>query len=67
VRIDAVDEEGKTALMFAVETGQIHLVKYLLDAGANVDVIDKNGLTALRMAKANYSEDIVELLRQHKK
>jgi ankyrin repeat protein len=65
--IDAISEEGKTALMFAVKSSNYRLVKYLLDRGANVDVEDVNGLTALRMAKANFAENIVALLRQYKK
>jgi len=53
--------------MFAVKAGNVRLVKYLLNAGANIEVVDVNGLTALRMAKANYAENIIELLRKYKK
>jgi len=53
--------------MFAVQSGNIRLVKYLLDAGVKIDITDTDGLTALRMAKANFAEDIADLLRQYKK
>jgi ankyrin repeat protein len=65
--INTVNKQGKTALMFAVESRQIRLITYLLKSGANVNVIDANGLTALRIAKANYSEDVVKLLRRYNK
>jgi len=65
--IDAVNAEGKTALMLAVKAGHVRMVEYLLSVGANIEITDANGLTALRMAKANYAENIINLLRQHKK
>lgn len=65
--IHTVTAEEQTVLMLAVKSGNIRLVKYFLDTGAKMDVSDVNGLSALRMAKANFSENIVQLLRQYKK
>ena len=49
VNIDHTNEEGKTALMLACERGQEDIVHSLLSAGANVNVKDNSGVTALQM------------------
>ncbi len=49
-----VDEQnilGETALMKAAQAGHIDLVKRLLVAGANKILCNKNGKTALDLAK----------------
>lgn len=43
-------EEAKTLLMHAAGTGQSHLVDYLIGAGANVNLQDESGNTALHYA-----------------
>lgn len=48
--INAKDNDGKTALMFAVMESYISIVTELVDAGANVSMQDKEGSTALMMA-----------------
>jgi hypothetical protein len=45
--IDFKDENGKTALMHAVSTGNSNIIEILLLANANVDLKDKDGKTAL--------------------
>lgn len=47
IEINAVDKEGKSALILAAELGFIHCVLVLLDNHADPDCIDKNGKTAL--------------------
>ena len=50
VNIDHTNEEGKTALMLACEKGHEDIVHSLLSAGANVNLQDNNGWTALMRA-----------------
>jgi hypothetical protein len=46
------DQEGKTALMSAAESGNLQVVEHLLERGANPLIQDGNGKTALDFAKA---------------
>jgi hypothetical protein len=46
------DQEGKTALMSAAESGNLQVVQHLLERGANPMIQDGNGKTALDFAKA---------------
>ena len=63
--IDAVDENGRTALMEAVFGGHLGTVQELLDRGANVNAQDFDGWTALMEAAAKSRVDIVRLLLAH--
>lgn len=47
--------EGDTALMHAIGMGNEKIIDLLLDAGANVNVKNENGLTALHLAAASLS------------
>ena len=59
---------NRTPLLVASQNGHLKVVTYLLDARADVSVmVDINGeaYTALKLAKLNGSEKIVELLKKH--
>ncbi len=45
------DQEGRTALMAAVENGRDRVVKHLLERGADVSIKDAAGKTALDIAR----------------
>ena len=66
VNINAVDEEGNTALHLAVDTGQIEVVQFLLNNGADITVKNNDGKTPLHCAcefsKANKHPEIILLL-----
>jgi uncharacterized protein len=49
------NRQGQTTLFFAGETGRTEVVKYLLDHGARVNVMDDMGRTPIDLAKGNES------------
>ena len=58
--IDHTNEEGETALMLACERGHEDIVHSLLSAGANVNLQDNNGKTALMRATSS----IIKMLQK---
>jgi ankyrin repeat protein len=65
------DRQGQTTLFHAAEAGRTQVVKYLLEHGAKVDVVDGKGKTAINLAEGNRgggegrSKEIVALLQSH--
>jgi ankyrin repeat protein len=59
---DAVDPDGRTALMLAAYNGHTETVKLLLDHGARVDAVDLMGHTALMYAASGPFASTVKLL-----
>ena len=64
------DRQGQTTLFFAAEVGRTQVVKYLLDHGAKVDVVDDTGKTPIDLAEGGRggggearSREIVALLK----
>ena len=56
--VDSVaDEEGQTALIAAAESGELRVVRMLLDAGANVNHRNRGGECALSAAVESASVD----------
>ena len=62
-RVDAVDDNGRTALMYACDdgdedcaNGRLAIARALVAAGAQVDAVDKSGGTALMFACVNGDE-----------
>ncbi|CAL7936593.1 unnamed protein product [Xylocopa violacea] len=55
-------QHGQTALMLAVSHGRKDMTQLLLDAGAAVNIQDKDGSTALMCAAEHGHTDIVRLL-----
>eukprot|EP00514_Thraustochytrium_sp_LLF1b_P007246 CAMPEP_0184530728 /NCGR_PEP_ID=MMETSP0198_2-20121128/13122_1 /TAXON_ID=1112570 /ORGANISM="Thraustochytrium sp., Strain LLF1b" /LENGTH=437 /DNA_ID=CAMNT_0026922945 /DNA_START=613 /DNA_END=1926 /DNA_ORIENTATION=- len=61
--VDAVDElTGRSALGWAVLFGQIQCVEVLLEHGADVNVMAKDGTTPLLMCAKEGFEDIADVL-----
>jgi ankyrin repeat protein len=54
----------RTALMVAVQTGNIDIVKALLAKGADVNAKDSTGKTALLLATAAMRQDLIDLLKK---
>ncbi|KAM3347479.1 hypothetical protein ACQJBY_021435 [Aegilops geniculata] len=64
VNVDAVDEAGRTPLVWAiiVKGGQVDIVRYLLDHGANPDNAGRTGITPLHEAVERGHCEVLELL-----
>ena len=60
--VNAIDNEGKTALIWATEEGHIPTVQALLDRKANVKAKALDGTTALAVAKEKDYNEIAKLL-----
>lgn len=56
---------GKTALQVAAHQGHVHIVKYLLALGANVNVVDKEGDSTLHYAAFGNQPEIMRILLQN--
>ncbi|PCH55756.1 MAG: hypothetical protein COC15_04025 [Legionellales bacterium] len=61
-KVNAQDEEGRTALMMASYQGHAAVVKLLLNNGANVYLENNSGATALTIAQLTGKENITMLL-----
>nr|XP_023906870.1 signal recognition particle 43 kDa protein, chloroplastic [Quercus suber] len=61
--VDAVDSDGRTALLFVSGLGSEPCVKLLAEAGSNLDHKDSSGgLTALHLAAGYVKPSVVKLL-----
>lgn len=58
-------DSGATALMVAAHNGSSDLVRILLEHGANKAAIDKNGRTALEIAKLKGHTKVEQILQAH--
>ena len=62
IDVNARNNDGETALIRAVENGNIDISKMLVEAGADVNVRNNDGNTALILASRTGKAAIVELL-----
>lgn len=63
--VDAVDADGRTALLFVSGLGSEACVRLLAEAGADLDHRDRSGgLTALHMAAGYVKPDVAKLLME---
>ena len=58
------DNTGWTALIAAVNKGNVEIVKLLVEYGSHVNIKDREGKTALKQAEEQGNLDIVRILRQ---
>ncbi|AFM23745.1 ankyrin repeat domain-containing protein [Desulfomonile tiedjei] len=63
--LDARTMVGSTALMAAVESGNLEVVKVLIANGADLNVRCRHGETALGLASARNKPEIVQYLEAH--
>ena len=55
--MDAIDEDGQTALMWAAGSGHTDVARMLIEHNANVTIVDSKGLKALDWAITNGHEE----------
>jgi Ankyrin repeats (3 copies)/Ankyrin repeats (many copies) len=60
--LDIRDDEGQTALIRAVRSNNVKIVKMLIEAGAKADIQDNEGKTALIFACTNSYTEIAKML-----
>jgi len=63
--VNAADENGYTALMFAAEKGKLGVVKQLVELGADVNLADVDGNTAFSLAAQRRYLGVVGFLIGH--
>ena len=64
-RIESVDADGRTALMYAAFNGHDKSVQWLLDRGAAVDTRDASGWTPLMFCSSGPFASTAQLLLDH--
>jgi hypothetical protein len=65
ININIQDEEGSTALMYACEEGMEEYIKLLVEAGANLNLQDMYGETALRKVDNPISINIAQRITKY--
>ncbi|KAL9596978.1 MAG: hypothetical protein Q9219_005447 [cf. Caloplaca sp. 3 TL-2023] len=65
VDVDTADEEGRAPIVYASCFGHEDVVLALIEAGANVDIKDRNQWTALMWAMTNRHKNIAKMLLDH--
>ena len=61
--VNATDDYGETALMWAAWYNAADAAKMLIEAGADINARDKGGKTALMIAKEENAVDVAALLK----
>ncbi|EFJ30043.1 hypothetical protein SELMODRAFT_270723 [Selaginella moellendorffii] len=60
--VDAIDDNKRTALLFAAGLGSESCVRSLIEAGADIDWQDQDGYTALHIAAGYVHSNVVKAL-----
>lgn len=63
--VDSRDGFGRTALMVAARYGELEIVRFLINNGADVNAKDNNGQTALILAVDGRNIELVKYLVSH--
>ena len=63
-RRDAIGADGRTALMTAAAYGHAKVVRALINAGANVNLLDGEGKDAAAVAEEAGNAEIVAMIRK---
>ena len=63
--VDTVNVMGATALIYAATFKHVNITKMLLEKGANMQIKDARGNTALDHAKLQEMPELVALLEQY--
>jgi len=61
--LDALNNDGETALMISAKRGKMKLVNNLLELGASDKILTPEGESALTLAEAFGNHEVAKLLR----
>jgi ankyrin repeat protein len=61
--INSTDYKGNTALHYAVENGEVGIVKFLVSKGADPSITNNKGKTVLDFTMKKGNEEIIEILK----
>ena len=65
-QVNAINKEGRTALMIASKSGNIEGINVLLKAGADPNIIDVDGNTCLHCSVlGNYRKEVLHMIIDH--
>ena len=62
IQIEATDNEGKTAFIYAVCLGNMPVIRHFNEKGVNINVKDNNGWAALKHAVSCDSIEVIQFL-----
>jgi RNA polymerase primary sigma factor len=65
--VDGKDDTGRPLLMLAVIRGHVGTCRLLLEAGANPELPNSEGLDCLTLAAEKHQADILALLEEHRR
>ena len=54
---------GMTLLMYAARYNQVEIINYLLQQGAELNIVDSHGYTALKYAELSNAQDAIKILK----
>eukprot|EP01112_Ceratiomyxa_fruticulosa_P014571 TRINITY_DN4189_c0_g3_i1.p1 TRINITY_DN4189_c0_g3~~TRINITY_DN4189_c0_g3_i1.p1 ORF type:complete len:481 (-),score=105.34 TRINITY_DN4189_c0_g3_i1:104-1546(-) len=66
VLVNCTDAGRRTALHYAAWDGHIRALEFLLEKGANIDLVERSGRTPIAMATAGKKKDAVKFLAKNK-
>ena len=64
IGIDASDPHGWTRLHHAAMSGDLRRVRELIEAGADINAKEKDGMTPLKVARVHKNDEVVVFLQQ---
>eukprot|EP01052_Picozoa_sp_SAG31_P055780 SAG31_NODE_15598_length_747_cov_1.253086_2_plen_147_part_01 len=66
MQIDAANDDGSTAFIYACAFGHVDIAEALISAGCDIDWRDDQGLTGTEIAQAEGYAEIVKLVKETK-
>ena len=65
--VETCNKNSETALHHAAKNGHVECINILLDYGAKITAVEKNGKNCLDLAVEHYQKDVCMALIKHKR